>query len=169
MLGVVKGVYYGQHERVDELNQRIGSRQFPDAPLAPNFDPRPVSTKYACFPCIDGRSPVHEPIITYPAYRVDSVFSPSTDKSPWNGFSKNVDIETRLRNQGFALQHNTQKDYIPSSSSDLYHVTIVSRPENQPYPLLFEKPNYATTAAPLAPDIGGDTFYNHTRTQLRGM
>ena len=43
-------LYYGQNERVDELNARILERDVPDTQLAPNFSPRPVPTKYAVFP-----------------------------------------------------------------------------------------------------------------------
>ena len=44
--GVHREIIVSQHERTDELNQRIGSRQFSDTPLEPNFSPRPLSTKY---------------------------------------------------------------------------------------------------------------------------
>jgi hypothetical protein len=50
--GVCKGIYYGQNERVDELNTRIQSRHFPDVDLPPNFDPRPVSTRFCLFPVV---------------------------------------------------------------------------------------------------------------------
>ena len=50
--GVINGVDIGQHERVDELNQRIASRYFSDAPLEPNFAPRPVQTKQTIFPMV---------------------------------------------------------------------------------------------------------------------
>lgn len=51
--GVVEGVFYGQNERTDELNNRIIERNYPDIPLKPNYDPRPISTKYSHFPMID--------------------------------------------------------------------------------------------------------------------
>jgi len=40
--GVHREIIVSQHERTDELNQRIGSRQFSDTPLEPNFSPRPL-------------------------------------------------------------------------------------------------------------------------------
>ena len=49
LYGVPDGLLIGQQSRVDEINERIGSRQFSDQPLAPNFDPRPVMTKYMIF------------------------------------------------------------------------------------------------------------------------
>ena len=63
ILGVPVGVYYGQNERVDELNNRMESRQFPDSPLQPNFDPRSVPTKYSKFPIINRRKTMNEPVI----------------------------------------------------------------------------------------------------------
>ena len=55
------------------------------------------------------------------------------------------------------------------SQSDLYKVTVVSRPgEAQPFPQLFEAPQFASVQHPnIVPSIGGDVFANHTRTQLR--
>ena len=35
--GVPNGVLYGQHERVDELNNRISSRNYADSPLEPHL------------------------------------------------------------------------------------------------------------------------------------
>jgi len=168
--GVVQGVYYTQQERVDELNDRYMARQFSDKPLAPSFDPRPVSTKYALFPCIDGKKPIREPAASYTEYNIAQNFNPGTDKAPWSGFSQNVDTETVLRNQSFALQHSNQKEYIPSRESDLYKVTVVSHPSEQPYPLLFEKSQYTTTPTQVVNQpIGKEMFFNHTRTQLRSL
>ena len=62
MYGTVKGLYYGQNERVEELNQRIQGRQFSDKPLAPNFSSRPAMTRYSRFPIVDHKIPVEEPI-----------------------------------------------------------------------------------------------------------
>ena len=63
------GVLIGQNERVEELNRRIVDRVSTDAPLQPNFDPRPVSTKYALFPVIDRRRIPKQAIEKYPPIR----------------------------------------------------------------------------------------------------
>ena len=41
----------------NELNTKINSRHFPSTGLQPNFDPRPLSTKYslANFPLVNNR------------------------------------------------------------------------------------------------------------------
>lgn len=43
--GVHQTPIVGQQERTDDLNKRMRSRQFPDFPLEPQYDFRPVSTK----------------------------------------------------------------------------------------------------------------------------
>jgi hypothetical protein len=170
MYGVVQGVSYGQQERVDELNDRISSRHFPDMPLQPNYDPRPVPTKYSLFPIVDRKKPVKEVALPYPSYSTN-YFNPGTAKGPTSGFFSNVDTETILRNQTFALQHTDQSVYVPSSSSDLYKVDIVSKPVEQPYPLLFSRFAFDHKVHPNneSGNIGNETFFNHTRTQLRNM
>ena len=104
MNGVVEGVYYVQQERVDELNDRIFSRNLASAPLQPNYDPRPIHTKYSIFPIVDRRTPVKESLTTYPQYNVSSNFYAGNDRGPVNGFIENVDVDTLLKNQYFALQ-----------------------------------------------------------------
>ena len=77
-----------------------------------------------------------------------------------------------MRNQYFALQAAPQAAYIPSSSSDLYKVTIAqdSRPEPQPFLGLFDdyRMNPFAPVRNADPKIGSDTFLNNTRVQLRG-
>ena len=167
IMGIPEGIYYGQFDRVNELNDRLGSRQFPDVALQPNFDPRPLSTKYT-----------FTPSYTKPSVRIqrnlDHVvelnFNPGTSRAPPQGFLNNIDKETILRNQAFALQHGADQGvYVPSSNSDLYKTTIVSTPgEHQPFPNLFSKSQFAITNNPVeGTKIGKNMFFNHTRTQLR--
>jgi hypothetical protein len=173
MVGVVEGVLYGQNCRVDELNDRIFDRFHPDHALPPNFDSRPVQTKYALFPMLDKRMPSNVPIESNYDYSMETNFTPPVSSyGPVSGYINNVNTESTLRNQFFALQKGAdQSVYVPSSNSDLYKVTVVSRPEEQPYPLLFE--NGIAIDKTLHsnirnnPNIGKDLFHNYTRTQLR--
>ena len=172
LYGVPEGVYYGQNERVDELNNRIQSRHFADSPLEPNFNPRSVPTKYSHFPIINRRKPIQESAIQYPNYHLNANFNPGSARAPPSGFINNVDTETFLRNQFFANQHGCDQNvYVPSSNSDLYKISIVSRPSVQPHEDLFEQPQFSQTPHPNLVDtqIGNDKFFNHTRTQLRNM
>ena len=173
MYGVVQGVSYGQNCWVEDLNDRIFDRNHSDHALPPNIDSRPVQTKYALFPMLDKRMPATVPIESNYDYSLETNFTPPImTNGPVSGYINNVNTESTLRNQFFALQKGAdQSVYIPSSNSDLYKVTVVSRPEEQPYPLLFENgiqidktlhPNVRNN-----PDIGKDLFHNNTRTQLR--
>jgi hypothetical protein len=162
-----EGIYYGQFDRVDQLNNRIGSRHFPDAPLQPNFDPRPLSTKYTFNPSYTKPT---VPIQRKLDYVVEMNFNPGTDRAPPHGFMNNIDKESILRNQVFALQHGADQGvYVPSSNSDLYKTTIISTPgEPQPFPSLFSKPVFDMTINPTeGTKIGKNLLFNHTRTQLR--
>jgi hypothetical protein len=170
MLGVIDGVYYGQLDRLDELNHRISDRNKPDFNLAPNFDPRPVQTKYVLFPAYDYRKPSNVPIQHEIRHQSEVNFYPGNSRGPPSTFFVNVDVETDLRNQNIALQHGASRGvYVPSSNSDLYKVSVVSRPTNQPHPELFRRQQYYTHVPESLEQskIGIDRFYNHTRTQLR--
>jgi len=174
MFGLPTGVMYGQNERVDELNDRVQDRQFSDKILKPNLEFRPVPTKYALFPILDRRTPSEVPIKNYSDYNIATTFYPGNSQAPISGFIQNVDTETILRNQCFALQHSSdQRTYVPKSTSDLYHVPkAVGRQEQQPHAKLFEIPSFDNRLHPNmvnAPSIGGDLFNNNTRTQLRNM
>ena len=48
--GIPEGVIIGQLERTTELDEKIFNRSFPSTALKPNYDPRPISTKYSLFP-----------------------------------------------------------------------------------------------------------------------
>ena len=173
MYGVPTGIYYGQNDRVDELNSRIQGRQFSDKPLAPNFSYRPISTKYSLFPVIDRRAPVTEEIQKTDMHNVQTNFSPATHHGPPCAYFNNIDIETSLRNQNVALQNGApQGVYVPNSTSDLYRVHVPSTPGPNPHPKLFTQQslsnNFRQSNVSNTP-IGKETFNNHTRTQLRGM
>ena len=170
MVGVVNGLYYGQQERVDELNERIQSRNLPDSPLAPNFDFRSTPTRYTDFSTIDTKKTYNEPILPYPTYNSGANFNPGNSSGPVSGYSSNVATETMLRNQHFALQNGSDQGvYVPSSNSTLYKTTVVSRPSEQPYPMLFKQDMFSQVPHPNVHNsvIGNDKFFNHTRTQLR--
>jgi len=167
--GVVQGFYSGQNDRVDELNERIQGRQFPDNPLRPNFDPRPVPTKYSLFPVIDRKTPSRYPL--QKDYLDNSGFSPATQNGPPKAYLQNIDTETILRNQTVALQHGAiQGVFVPSSNSDLYKVSMPSPSviQSQTFPDLFVRPSFEVSSKPIMNQpIGQSIFHNFTRVQLR--
>jgi hypothetical protein len=127
-----------------------------------------VSTKFTVLPVVEPRVFSQVPLKQQPIYNPEKVFNPGNTQSPFSGFSANVNKESELRNQLFALQNCSQSVYVPKSTSDLYEYMI---PQNtnvhtQPFPNLFreEKWEYFN---PNTENVGGLTFYNDTRQQIR--
>jgi hypothetical protein len=165
MYGVIDGLYYNTHDTTDELNHRLAKRTIPSSQLQPQFSSRPVSTKYSLMPIVDRYAPSAVPIIKHPTYNVENVFNPGNTMSPWSGFSANVNNESLLRNQLFALQTSAQAVYIPSSNSDMYKVNVGGRNEVQPFPDLFKEEKFEPFNPNTLP-IGSYVFNNSTREQV---
>lgn len=173
--GLIEGVHreliVGQHERLNEINDRIKSRQFPDHALEPNFSFRPVSTKYNLMPIMAKNSNPEPTVRIQPQLEhiVEMNFNPGTRNAPFKGYARNIDTETILRNQTMATQNASQSVYVPSSDSDLYKVSVVSRPVEQPYRHLFDQPSFVQGVHPnlVGKNIGKNMFFNSTRSQLR--
>lgn len=164
------GVYYGQYESQDAINNGIYQRNIPDSLLRPNFDPRSIPTRCsATFPVFDQRSAgVKTPYKSYLDHSPEANFTGT--KGPPAGYR--VADESRLRNQYFALQHGAdQRVYVPGSESELYRpsVPMTANPTPQPFPELFKREQYATSSTEYvnAASIGKDVFHNCTKTQLR--
>lgn len=162
----------------DEENKRIYERLWPSAKLQPYLDVRPVMTKYSLYPVVDPRSPIGVGLEDLPTYNVNQTFNPGTRQAPWSGFASNINTESILRNQVYALQKCSQAVYVPGSQSDLYEneVTQRQRKMNQnvekknDHSLLFKQekfeqcdPNYNSV------DIGNYMFNNCTRCQLKDL
>jgi hypothetical protein len=169
MYGVVDSIYYCNLERSDELNKRIASRNIPSGPLQPQFDIRPLSTKYELLPIFDRRMKPTVPLKCEPTYNIGHTFNPGTAQAPWSGFAANINHESQLRNQFFALQNSAQSTYVPSANSDMYQVTVDGSPTVlQPFPSLFIQP----ILAPFNPNLcnmGQNLFDNCTRQQVKSL
>lgn len=170
ILGVSKYALYGQEDRVEELNKRIGSRNNIEKKLEPNFDLRPTSTKYDHFPVLDKQPTTKKQ--DYETYKLSNQFYNGNARAPPSGYFSNIDLESNLRNQHFALQKGaSQSVYVPTSESDMYKVKVPYVPSEQPHPTLFTQQKFSTDLHENLQNnkIGVDTFHNHTRTQLRNM
>lgn len=165
---IPSGIYYGQHENLESINRGIYDRNISDVPLRPNMDFRSAPTRNTVYPVMDQRP--HD-TGNYVKYSTETTFAPMTAQGPLSGF--NVNQETQLRNQHFALQHGAdQRYYVPSSTSDLYKVSVPTSskiPYEQPFPTLFAQSSFVTESAPFSDKIGMDMFHNCTKTQLRNM
>lgn len=175
LYGVPSGAMFGQNDRVEELNKRMYQRHIPDNALAPNFDPRPISTKYDHMPIVDRRKFAHVDIQKTVSHNVQNHFNPGTHRAPPMSILRDVNIETVLRNQTTALQHgNDQAVYVPSSSSDLYQVQVPSSSTGDgmsTHPNLFYQSQHTNMreSSLQCGLVGKDTFLNSTRVQLRNM
>jgi hypothetical protein len=160
------------NQRTEELNSRINQRNIPTHQLQSTFDIRPVSTKYASMPLIDRREIPTVPIVKRPSYNMEQTFNPGNAQGPWSGFANNVNKESQLRNQFFALQRGAgQGVYIPSKDSDMYETKI--KPTNdvsiqQQFPYLFEKPSFEPFH-PCPENMGINMFDNCTRQQVKEL
>lgn len=153
----------------NEINRRIYDRNLPSQFLQPYLSVRPVMTKYSLMPVVDPRAPISVPFIQQPVYNVHNVFNPGNTQSPWSGFASNINNESVLRNQVFALQKCSQSVYIPSSKSDLYNFSFQpdkSGNQHQPFPGLFHKEHFCEFD-PNTENISHGLFMNHTRQQLK--
>ena len=128
-----------------QTNQRIYSRNVPSQMLQPYIDVRPVMTKYSYFPIVDPRKNINVPLQQMPTYNVHQTFNPGNRQAPWSGYATNVNIESELRNQIYALQKCSQSVYVPSSTSDLYNYHFQTKTQPNPHDLLFQNETFSRT------------------------
>jgi hypothetical protein len=154
----------------EETNTRIYDRNIPSQMLQPYLDVRPVMTKYSHFPIVDPRKSLNVPLEQMPTYNVNKVFNPGNSMAPWSGFASNVNTESELRNQIYALQKCSQAAYVPNSNSDLYDYKFKSVRQNNPHELLFQNDSFSGfNPNPDDKKVGSAIFMNNTRVQVRDM
>ena len=161
-LNIPKGLIYCNMKRDNELNQRIAQRNIPSKNLEPSFSPRPVPTKYTLFPTSLSCKSYSNCSENYNIYETSN---PGNAVAPWSGFAANVNEESILRNQIKNLSNDDKDVFVPDSSSELYNVKIISKPEIQPFPNLFHEQSF-NTFNPNTLNVGKDIFNNYTRQQL---
>lgn len=157
--------------RTNSNNVRIYQRNVPSQPLQSYFNSRPVSTKYSFMPIVDPRKPVNVQVNPLPTYNTEQIFNPGNAKAPWSGFSANVNKESDLRNQIYALQSCSQSIYVPQSTSDLYMVHWNQQSNiYQPFPNLFKKEIFDNVNPNPNSELVGFSLYNNaTRQQNRDL
>jgi hypothetical protein len=152
----------------NETNTRIYDRNIPSQMLQPYLDVRPVMTKYSYFPIVDPRRKLNTPLQQMPVFNPHTTFNPGNTQSPWSGFASNINTESELRNQIYALQSCSQSVYVPNSNSDLYKYTFQPKPVPQSHGLLFEKTNFDSfNPNPEPAIVGAQLFMNPTRAQVK--
>lgn len=150
-------------------NLRSYLRNVPSQPLQPYLNARPVLTKYSILPVVDPREQINVPLVQCATYDINTMFNPGNAIAPWSGYSSNVNNESELRNQIYALQSCPQAYYIPSSNSSLYKWEWSQNTSvQQPFPNLFKETDFCQNAQSNN-DMGYKLFNNSTRQQLRDL
>lgn len=111
-------------DRVEEINSRLNNRKQSDVMLEPVFDPRPTGTRGGMMPIISTKKESNESFYGYTNYNPSNNFAPATRTAPFRGFVENINEESELRNQIFALQRSEKGLYVPQSFGDLYLVNV---------------------------------------------
>jgi hypothetical protein len=155
-------------------NRRIYDRNLPSQMLQPYISVRPVMTKYSYLPIVDPRKELNVGMEQMPTYNPHTVFNPGNTQSPWSGFASNINVESELRNQIYALQKCSQSVYVPQSSSDLYKYDFTPNSSSntlfQPHSLLFRKDNFNNfNPNPNSNIVGTNIFSNPTRVQVKDL
>lgn len=156
-------------ERQMITNMRTFERIIPSQPLQPYLDARPASTKYSLLPIVDPRKQINVPLVQRATFSEKSVYNPG-DSAPWSGYSSNINNESLLRNQVYALQKCHQSVYIPSSNSGLYsHKMTNTHNVEQPHQYLFKDETFSKKPFKHEKHIGYAMFNNPTRNQLKNL
>ena len=152
----------------NELNNRLHKRVFPKSNLQPNFEFRPISTKYTKFLVETPQEKISEQNkMNYKYFNPHQTMYTGNANGPVHYALDNVDVESKLQNRFFALQKNDQATYVPPLHSQLYKHTsnLQDKPmENTEY---FE--NVVYTFNPDQCNLAPSKFNNATRNNLRNL
>ena len=160
---------------LQNVNNNIGNniyeRVVPSQEMQMNFGFRPIMSKYATMPILDNNIQSDVNINKEPIYNSETVFYPGTSKPHFNGFATNIDNESTLRNQFFALQKGDKHLYVPNSNSDLYenNLDIKNHNLNLDNLILFKKEQFQDFNPNISNKIGYNIFNNSTRVQLKNI
>jgi len=158
-------------QRQQIISLRSYERNIPSNSLQPYLDARPCMTKYSILPIVDPRTQSNVSLIQQATYSPDKIYNPGNDSGPWSGYASNINHESELRNQLFALQNCSQATFIPSSKSSLYDVHWQNaNKQEQPFPNLFQTEQFCPVNPNPNPNhIGYAVFNNATRQQTRNL
>lgn len=163
-------VYYCQMNRNQELSNRMYERNIPSHQMGQAYFARPVDTYATIFPMLDCHKPATVVKAKFPPYCQQKVFNPGSG-APYDGYSKNVDVESALHNSFHPRQKCVQGKYIPSSKSDMFnsnYLVPTTKPVEMTNQLLFKQEEFS----PFNPNqcnLGHKMFYNHIRQQTKNI
>ena len=157
------------YEYDNELNIKLNSRHFPSSNLQPNFDPRPLSTKYSLlnYPLNNQYvSDNSEPLMLYDRYDTNKVFFPGDSRAPISHYLDNIDKESELKNQTILLTKNDGHNYIPNKSSDLF---VEKKYKDKREPNFYNLPYKIRGTNNKKCDLAPNSFFNHTRYNVKNL
>ena len=159
------------HENQNAINNTIYQRNIPSENMQVSLPQRSVSTKYAHFPILDTRRESNVLLNYARPYDNNQMFFPGTKKPHFCGFAQNIDLESNLRNQFFALQKADQAIYVPNSNSNMYqnNIDFKTTNKNLENELLFTENDFDNFNPNLSNKIGNEIFLNSTRVQLKNL
>jgi hypothetical protein len=161
-------------DRVEELNNRLTSRNLPTDMLEPVFDPRPANTKGGLMPVITPHKAPTQDFFTYKTYHPETSFAPVTRSAPFKGFCERVNEESELRGQVFALQRSEKSVYVPSSESDMYVVDVPFKPVmnediKHMHKALFNEQSFNSFNPDPTPPGSNQLFNNDTKQNIKNI
>lgn len=160
-----------------ETNERIYMRNIPSQQLQPYFDIRPLNSKYTLLPIVEPRQlQFSVPLQKYPTYNIHQTFNPGNRNAPFSGYANNINTESELKGQIFALQKASQAVYVPKSNSDLYNYSFVAKTDlgkninGNAHSLLFHREKFTDfNPNPYSNIVGAQLWGNATRVQLHDI
>ena len=166
----INDVYYCQMNRTTQLSNRMSDRNIPSHQMGQAYFARPVDTYATVFPMLDCIKRTKVKKATFPVYEQRDTFNPGY-RAPYNGYAKNVDVESKLHNSFFPLQKCAQSKFIPSSKSDMYsaHYLVANHnPVRMTNNLLFQEKVFSQFN-PNKCNLGYKVFNNHIRQQTKNI
>ena len=163
-------VYYCQMDRTQQLSNRLFDRNLPSHQMGQSYFARPVDTYATVFPILDCHNPSTVNKAQFPQYNQQLMFNPG-QSAPYEGYSNNVDIESKLHNSFHPTQKCVQGKYIPGSRSDMYNANYLipaSKPVRMTNNLLFKKTQF-NAFNPNQCNLGYKVFNNHIRVQTKNI
>jgi hypothetical protein len=166
----MKDVYYCQMNRTQELSDRMYKRNIPSHQMGMAYFSRPIDTYATVMPMLDCHPPsiVHK--ASFPVYNQTKIFNPG-QAAPYDGFSRNVDVESVLHNSFHPRQKCVQGKYIPGSGSDMYNANYLvsaQTPVKMSNSLLFKEERFSAFN-PNQCNLGHKLFHNHIRQQTKDI
>ena len=102
---------------VDEINKRVFQRIMATGTTDVLLSSRPQQTLFT--KPLQNIIP-HPPCLSQELKFKTNSANPTTRLGAWSRYTANINTESELRNQIYALQNSPQSVYVPNSNSDLY-------------------------------------------------